>query len=126
MVPTNHDQKKIKKSFDGTIGGWYLLSMVNDSVPFVPTRDDLIGYISDTYKEINGFRPRPVWSELTYEQLDKWGRELAAEVVTYRKQEVVRNRIARGLRRAQQRAWVEKKRSYFTGSSFTIGNVVNF
>ena len=65
-------------------------------------------------------------SSITYEQLDQWGRELAAEAVTYRKQEVIRNRIARGLRRAQQRAWVEKKRSYFTPATFTIGNVVNF
>jgi hypothetical protein len=97
-----------------------------DSVPFIPTRDDLIGYISDTYKEINGFRPRPVWSELTYNQLDQWGQRLSAEVVTYRKQEVIRNRIARGLRRAEQRAWVEKKRGYFTPATFTLGNVVNF
>jgi hypothetical protein len=100
--------------------------MVNDSVPFVPTRDDLIGYISDTHKEINGFRPRPNWSELSYEQLDKWGRQLGVDVVTYRKQEVVRNRIARGLRRAQQRAWVIKKKSYFTSGSFTVGDVVKF
>jgi hypothetical protein len=97
-----------------------------DSVPFIPTRDDLIGYISDTYKEINGFRPRPIWSELTYNQLDQWGQRLSAEVATYRKQEVIRNRIARGLRRAQQRAWVEKKRGYFTPATFTLGNVVNF
>ena len=97
-----------------------------DSVPFVPTRDDLIGFISDTYKEINGFRPRPNWSELTYNQLDQWGQQLSAEVVAYRKQEVVSNRIARGLRRAQQRAWVEKKRGYFTPSTFTLGNLVNF
>jgi len=100
--------------------------MTSDYVSFVPTRDDLIGFISDTHKEINGFRPRPIWSELTYNQLDQWGRKLAAEVVTYRKQEVVRNRIARGLRRAQQRAWVEKKRGYFTPATFTLGNVVNF
>jgi len=97
-----------------------------DSVPFVPTRDDLIGFISDTYKEINGFRPRPNWSELTYNQLDQWGRELSVQVFNYRKQEVIRNRIARGLRRAQQRAWVEKKRGYFTPVTFTLGNVVNF
>jgi hypothetical protein len=97
-----------------------------DSVPFIPTRDDLIGYISDTYKEINGFRPRPIWSELTYNQLDQWGRQLSVQVFNYRKEQVVRNRIARGLRRAQQRAWVEKKRSYFTPSTFTLGNVVNF
>ena len=100
--------------------------MTSDSVPFVPTRDDLIGFISDTYKEINGFRPRPNWSELTYNQLDQWGQRLSAEVTAYRKQEVIRNRIARGLRRAQQRAWVEKKRSYFTPATFTLGNVVNF
>ena len=99
--------------------------MTNDQVPFVPTRDDLIGYISDTYKEINGFRPRPVWSEISYEQLDKWGRELAAEVVTHRKSEVKRERIARNLRRAQQKAWVEKKRSYFTPVNFTIGQLVS-
>ncbi len=97
-----------------------------DSVPFVPTRDDLIGFISDTYKEINGFRPRPNWSELTYNQLDQWGQRLSAEVTAYRKQEVIRNRIARGLRRAQQRAWVEKKRGYFTPPTFTLGNIVNF
>ena len=100
--------------------------MINDSVPFVPSRDELIGYISDTHKEMHGMRPRPDWSELSSEQLDKWGRSLAADAVTYRKQEVVRNRIARGLRRAQQRAWVEKKRGYFTSGSFTVGDVVKF
>jgi hypothetical protein len=98
--------------------------MNTDSVPFVPTRDDLIGFISDTYKEINGFRPRPNWSELTYNQLDQWGRELSAQVVTYRKEEVVRNRIARKLRKAQHNAWVEKKRTYFTPVTFTIGSLV--
>jgi len=100
--------------------------MINDSVPFVPSRDDLIGYISDTYKEINGFRPRPIWSEITYAELDKWGRELAAEVVTYRKQEAIRNRIARNLRRVNHRAWVEKKKGYFTPKTFTVGDVVKF
>ena len=78
--------------------------MVNDNVPFTPTRDDLIGYISDTYKEINGFRPRPIWSEISYEELDKWGRELSAEVAVYRKERVIRDRIARNLRRANHRA----------------------
>lgn len=98
--------------------------MTNDQVPFVPTRDDLIGYISDTHKEIAGFRPRLNWSELTYEQLDKWGRELAAEVVEYRKESAKRERIIRNLRRAQQRAWVEKKRSYFTPVSITLGDIL--
>jgi hypothetical protein len=98
--------------------------MTNDQVPFVPTRDDLVGYISDTHKEINGFRPRPNWSELTYEQLDVWGRELAAEVVENRKEAAKRERIIRNLHRAQQRAWVEKKRSYFTPVSITLGDIL--
>jgi hypothetical protein len=90
----------------------------------VPTRDDLIGYISDTYKEINGFRPRPVWSELTYNQLDQWGRELSAEVITYRKQSAIRERIARKLRSVRQKLWVEKKRTYFTPANWSIGDLV--
>ena len=98
--------------------------MTNDYVPFVPTRDDLIGFISDTYKEINGFRPRPVWSDISYEELDKWGRKLTAEVVKYRKESAKRERIMRNLRRAQQRAWVEKKRSYFTPVSITLGDIL--
>lgn len=93
--------------------------------PFIPTRDDLIGFISDTHKEINGFRPRPIWSEISYEQLDKWGRELAAEVVEYRKDEAKRDRVARKLRKAQHKAWVEKKRTYFTPTTFTIGMVMS-
>ena len=100
--------------------------MVNDNVPFIPTRDDLIGYISDTYKEINGFRPRPIWSEISYEELDKWGRELSSEVAVYRKERVIRDRSARNLRRANHRVWVEKKRSYFTPKTFTVGDVVKF
>ena len=100
--------------------------MINDSVPFVPSRDDLIGYISDSHKEIHGFRPRPIWSEISYEELDKWGRSLAAELVIYRKQRVIRDRIARKLRRANHRAWVEKKQSYFTPKTFTVGDVAKF
>jgi len=95
-----------------------------DSAPFIPTRDDLIGFISDTYKEINGFRPRPVWAELTYAELDKWGRDLSAEVITYRKQSAIRERIARKLRSVRQKVWVEKKRTYFTPASWSIGDLV--
>lgn len=96
-----------------------------DSVPFTPTRDQLIDFISDTYKEINGFRPRPVWSELTYAQLDQWGRELSAEVVTYRKQSAIRERIERKLRSVRQKVWVEKKRTYFTPVTWSIGDLVS-
>jgi hypothetical protein len=80
-----------------------------EMTPFVPTRDDLIGYISDTYKEINGFRPRGDWDRLSYEHLDKWGQELSEEVIRHRKEEVVRLRLQRKRQRAAHRAWVIKK-----------------
>jgi hypothetical protein len=96
-----------------------------DSVPFTPTRDQLIGFISDTYKEINGFRPRPVWSELTYAKLDQWGRDLSAEVITYRKQSAIRERIERKLRSVRQKVWVEKKRTYFTPANWSIGDLIS-
>ena len=96
-----------------------------DFALFTPTRDQLIGFISDTYKEINGFRPRPVWSELTYAQLDQWGRDLSAEVITYRKQSAIRERIERKLRSVRQKVWVEKKRSYFTPANWAIGDLVS-
>lgn len=96
-----------------------------DSVSFTPTRDQLIGFISDTHKEINGFRPHPVWSELTYAQLDQWGRDLSAEVITYRKQSAIRERIERKLRSVRQKVWVEKKRSYFTPANWAIGDLVS-
>lgn len=42
-------------------------------------RDEMIDYISDTYKELRGFRPRPIWSELTDEDLKSWMSRLADE-----------------------------------------------
>lgn len=97
---------------------------MNDNMtPFVPTRDDLIGFISDTYKEINGFRPRYAWSSFTYEELDQWGRKLSDEVRTHRKEEARRQRIQRKLRRVRHLLWVEKKRTYFNPTSFTVGMV---
>lgn len=94
---------------------------MNDTLTtFVPTCDDPIGYISDTYKEINGFRPHANWSTLTYEEIDKWGRELSAEATLHRKQEVQQDRLARKLRRARHRDWVQKKRTYFTPVTFTL------
>ena len=97
----------------------------NTNVVLFPTRDQLINFISDTYKEIKGFRPRPVWSDLTYSQLDQWGRELGAEVITYRKQSAIRSRIERKLRSVRQKVWVEKKRGYFTPVKWSIGDLVS-
>ena len=98
--------------------------MNTDSVSFTPTRDELIGFISDTHKEINGFRPRASWSELTYAQLDQWGGELSAELVSYRKEVAIRERIERKLRSVRQKLWIQKKRSYFTPVSWSIGDLV--
>lgn len=98
----------------------------NTNTTFVPTRDQLIGFISDGEKEIWGRRPRPIWSELSYEQLDQWGRELSAQLTRHRKEEAVRRRQLRKIRKAEHRMWVAKKRSYFTPTNFTISIVVNF
>ena len=95
-----------------------------DRIPFVPTRDDLIGFISDGEKEIWGFRPRVNWSEISYEELDKWGRKLSAELTAHRKQSVIRDRIERKLRTAEQKLWTEKKRGYFKPVSWSIGDLV--
>lgn len=51
-----------------------------NEVVFVPTRDDLVEYIYDTYKEIHNIKPRWVdFDAMSYEELDTWGRQLAAE-----------------------------------------------
>jgi len=62
---------------------------------------------------------------LTYAQLDQWGRDLSAEVITYRKQSAIRERIERKLRSVRQKVWVEKKRSYFTPANWAIGDLVS-
>jgi hypothetical protein len=50
------------------------------SLPPRSERDELIDYISDTYKELRGFRPRPIWSELSDEDLKGWKQRLDDEV----------------------------------------------
>ncbi len=97
----------------------------NTKTAFVPTRDQLIGFISDGEKEIWGFRPRPVWSELSYEQLDQWGRELSAQLTRHRKEQTVRRRQLRKIRKAAHRMWVAKKATYFTPVEWNIGILVN-
>ena len=86
-----------------------LPKMNSEMTPFVPSRDDLICFISDTYKEINGFRPYCHWPFLTYQRLDEWGKQLSAEVIQHRKAKVLRQRLERNKRRAAQRAWLSRK-----------------
>jgi len=43
-------------------------------------RDQLSTEISDTYKSLNGFRPRPNWSTLPLVEMWKWAKDLRAEV----------------------------------------------
>lgn len=51
-----------------------------NEVVFVPTRDQLVEYIYETYKEIHNIKPRWVdFDAMSYEELDTWGRQLAAE-----------------------------------------------
>jgi hypothetical protein len=51
-----------------------------NEVVFVPTRDQLVEYIYETYKEIHNIKPRWVdFDAMSYEELDTWGRQLAVE-----------------------------------------------
>ena len=43
-------------------------------------RDDLVGYISDRYKELNGIRPRFNWDEWSTEELEAEADSLNAQI----------------------------------------------
>lgn len=54
----------------------------NEAVVFVPTREDIVDYIWDVYKEVNNIRPRWVnFDAMSYEELDTWAKQLAAQAV---------------------------------------------
>lgn len=42
--------------------------------------EQLACVISDDYKSLYGFRPRPNWSEMTVEQLRAWHAEICADI----------------------------------------------
>lgn len=88
-------------------------------------RDDLIGFISDTYKEIYGMRPRPIWREISDIQLKIWADDLTQAAKREREENVKRERIARKLRHAEQKAWEEKKKTYFFPVKFNFGLFFN-
>jgi len=52
-------------------------------------RDDLTGYISDRYKELNGIRPRFNWDEWSIEELEAEADSLSAQI----EYEIHRDRI---------------------------------
>jgi hypothetical protein len=52
-------------------------------------RDDLTGYISDRYKELNGIRPRFNWDEWSIEELEAECDRLSAQI----EYEIHRDRI---------------------------------
>ena len=52
-------------------------------------RDDLVGYISDRYKELNGIRPRFNWDEWSIEELEAECDRLSAQI----EYEIHRDRI---------------------------------
>jgi len=52
-------------------------------------RDDLVGYISDRYKELNGIRPRFNWDEWSIEELEAEADSLNAQI----EYEIHRDRI---------------------------------
>jgi len=51
----------------------------SNAAVFVPTREDIVDYIWDVYKEVNGIRPRWMdFDSMSYEELDTYAKELAA------------------------------------------------
>jgi len=52
----------------------------SNAAVFVPTREDIVDYIWDVYKEVNGIRPRWMdFDSMSYEELDTYAKELAAQ-----------------------------------------------
>jgi len=50
-------------------------------------RDELISYISDEYKALNGFRPRYDWSSYTLADLEREADELEQRIIHEREQQ---------------------------------------
>lgn len=71
---------RAKQILTKVVSGKAVKESLSPSLPPRSERDEMIDYISDTYKELRGFRPRPIWSELTDEDLKSWMDRLQEEV----------------------------------------------
>ena len=76
-------------------------------------RADLISYISDSFKDLNGFRPRPDWDEIATPELLVWADRLSAEIAAS---------IAE--RDRERREWTAKRAGYFTAPQWCLGDLV--
>jgi hypothetical protein len=76
-------------------------------------RSDLISYISDSHKDLWGFRPRPDWDEISTLELQGWAGKLSAQIAASIEE---RNR--------ERREWTAKRAGYFTAPPLTIGDLV--
>jgi hypothetical protein len=76
-------------------------------------RSDLISYISDSHKDLHGFRPRPDWDEVTTADLLVWADRLSAQIAA---SIVERDR--------ERREWAAKRAGYFAAPPLTIGDLV--
>jgi len=76
-------------------------------------RNDIISYISDSHKDLHGFRPRPDWDEITTADLQVWADSLSAQIAA---SIVERDR--------ERREWTAKRAGYFTAPQVTIGDLV--
>jgi hypothetical protein len=78
-------------------------------------RNDIISYVSDSHKELHGFRPRPDWDEIPTADLQAWADSLSAQIAASIEE---RNR--------QRLEWAEKRAGYFTAPPpLSIGDLVN-
>jgi hypothetical protein len=77
-------------------------------------RNDIISYISDSHKDLHGFRPRPDWDEITTTDLQAWADNLSAQIAASIEE-----------RDRERREWAEKRAGYFaTPPPLTIGDLV--
>ena len=90
----------------------------SNAAVFVPTREDIVDYIWDVYKEVNGIRPRWMdFDSMSYEELDTYAKELAARAEEEYKQRQLEQ--AADLRDFEER--VEAIIAYGAGDRATAG-----
>jgi hypothetical protein len=83
-------------------------------------RNQLMSEISDTYKSLNGFRPRPVWSDYNLVALWNWAAELQAEIKAAHDNKIKRAKLAITLANAKAH-----KRRVFDKSFNRIGDILS-
>jgi hypothetical protein len=75
-------------------------------------RNDIISYISDSHKDLHGFRPRPDWDEVTTADLQAWADRLSAQIAASIEE-----------RDRERCEWAEKRAGYFAAPQWSLGDL---